>query len=77
MPQDFFNELIFMAWSGFLMDPMYGGNFNMVGWKLVAFNGTNMGNFYGEGLHVRELMVADKPTRLQPVSLGQFQKGGA
>ncbi len=58
------------------MDPSYGGNINMVGWKLVAFNGTNMGNFYGEGLHSVDLMVANKPTRLQPASLGQFQKGG-
>ena len=31
VPADFFNELIFMTWSGFLMDPCYGGNANMVG----------------------------------------------
>ncbi len=75
MPQDFFNEVIFMVWSGFLMDPLYGGNANMVGWKHVAFNGVNMGNFYGEGLHTTDLMVASTPTRIQPASLAQFQKG--
>ena len=50
IPQDFAYELFFMVWCGFLMDPLYGGNKNMVGWSYVAFNGTNQGNFYGEGL---------------------------
>lgn len=73
-PRDFFGELIFMTWSGFLMDPLYGGNKGMVGWKHVGFNGVNYGELYGEGLHVRDLMVSDKPVRLQPASLGQWQK---
>jgi gluconate 2-dehydrogenase gamma chain len=75
IPADFFYEVFFMTWCGFLMDPLYGGNQNMVGWTLTAFNGTNQGNFYGEGLTTAELMVASTPTRLQPASLGQFQKG--
>lgn len=74
VPNDFFNEVIFMVWSGFLMDPMYGGNQTMVGWKHVAFNGTNQGNFYGEGYNIKQLMVASSPTRLEPSSLGQYQK---
>ena len=73
LPKDFFGELIFMTWSGFLMDPLYGGNRGMVGWKHVAFNGTNYGGLYNEGLNVTDLMVANKPTRLQPASLGQWQ----
>lgn len=75
VPLDFFNELIFLVWSGYLMDPMYGGNQLMAGWKLVAFNGTNMGDAYGEGFDVRQLMVDTKATRLQPATLGQYQKG--
>lgn len=73
-PIDFFYELIFMVYSGFFMDPSYGGNKNMVGWKLTGFVGTNMGNAYNEGLSVFNLMVAGSPTRLQPASLGQYQK---
>lgn len=72
-PRDFFGELIFMTWSGFLMDPLYGGNRGMVGWKHVGFNGTNYGSLYGEGLKVTDLMVSNKPIRLQPTSLGQWQ----
>lgn len=75
VPSDFFNELFYMTWCGFLMDPLYGGNQGMVGWKLIAFNGVNMGNFYGEGLTEQQLMVATTPTTLQPASLAQFQKG--
>ena len=51
VPQDFAYELFFMVGrAGFPTDPIYGGNRNMVGWQYVAFNGTNQGNFYGEGL---------------------------
>ena len=46
IPRDFFNELIFMSWSGFFMDPVYGGNNNMVGWKLTGFTGANMGDSF-------------------------------
>ena len=72
-PSDFFNEAFFMAWCGFLMDPLYAGNQGMVGWLLTGFNGTNQGNFYGEGHTTAELMVATTPTRLMPASLAQFQ----
>jgi hypothetical protein len=74
VPNDLFYELFFMAWSGFLMDPLYGGNRNMVGWQYVAFNGVNTGNFYNEGLTTKQLMVATTPTRLQPASLAQLQQ---
>jgi gluconate 2-dehydrogenase gamma chain len=74
-PQDVFFELIFMVYSGFFMDPSYGGNKGMVGWKLTGFVGTNMGNAYNEGLNVQNLMVATTPTRLQPASVGQYQRG--
>lgn len=77
LPSDFAWELFYMVWAGFLTDPLYGGNRNMVGWQYVAFNGVNFGNFYGEGHTPQELMLATTPTRLQPASLAQYQKGSA
>ena len=35
----FFAQLLSNAKEGFLSDPMYGGNKNMVGWKMVGFPG--------------------------------------
>jgi hypothetical protein len=77
LPSDFAYELFFMTWCGFGMDPVYGGNWNMVGWTFYGFNGVNMGNFYGEGKTTKEIMVMTTPITLQPASLGQFQKGSA
>jgi hypothetical protein len=80
LPSDFAYELTFMTWAGFLMDPIYGGNQNMVGWTYTGFNGVNFGNFYGEGQDQKALMVATTPTRLKPASLAQYQQqasGGA
>ncbi len=74
---DFAYELTFMTWAGFLMDPIYGGNQNMVGWTYTGYNGVNFGNFYGEGLDQRSLMVATSPTRLKPASLAQYQQKSA
>jgi len=69
VPSDFFNEVFFTTWCGFLMDPLWGGNQGMVGWELTGFNGVNMGNFYGEGMTTKQLMVSTTPTRLKPASL--------
>lgn len=71
---EFFNEVHDMVVAGFWADPLYGGNQNMVGWKLIAFNA----NYWGEdiGLGPTKLMVAGTPTRLPPRSLGQFEKEG-
>jgi hypothetical protein len=63
-----------MIWAGFLMDPFYGGNRGMAGWDYVGFNGTNQGNFYGEGHSPEYLMTSTAPVRLKPASLAQFQK---
>jgi gluconate 2-dehydrogenase gamma chain len=75
VPEDFAYELTMLVWCGFLMDPLYGGNRNMVGWSYVGFNGLNQGNFYGEGYTTKQLMVATSPIPLKPASLAQFQKG--
>jgi gluconate 2-dehydrogenase gamma chain len=72
-PQEFFAEMHDMVWAGFLTDPIHGGNQGMVGWTLTGFNGSNTGNFYGEGLKITDLMVAGSPTRLKPASLAQLQ----
>jgi gluconate 2-dehydrogenase gamma chain len=74
-PSDFFYEVFVMVWSGYFMDPVYGGNKGMASWVFSGFNGTNTGNFYGEGLTSKQLMVATTPTQLMPASLGQYQKG--
>ena len=74
LPKDFFNELMFMTYAGFTMDPVYGGNANKVGWQLTGFTGANMGDSFNEGRDVLALMVASSPTRLAPHSLGEFQK---
>ena len=74
LPREFFNEVYNLVWAGFLSDPIYGGNRNMAGWALTGFSGLNDGNFYGEGFARTQLMLDTSPTRLQPVSLAQFQK---
>ena len=73
MPRDFFQELLFMTWSGFFMDPMYGGNINMVGWQLTGFTGANMADAFGDNRDPTKLMVASSPTRYSPHSLGEYQ----
>jgi gluconate 2-dehydrogenase gamma chain len=74
VPKDFFSEVMFMAWSGFLMDPAYGGNSGKVGWTLTGFTGADMGDTFNNGRQVMQLMVASKPTRFPSHSLGEFQK---
>ncbi|MGI0091789.1 MAG: gluconate 2-dehydrogenase subunit 3 family protein [Nitrososphaerales archaeon] len=74
LPEDFAYELTFMTWAGFLMDPLYGGNQNMVGWEFTGYNGVNLGNAYGEGKDQKDLMVQTTPFRLKPASLAQYQQ---
>lgn len=35
----FFDQLLNMTVQGFFADPMYGGNKNMVGWRMIGFPG--------------------------------------
>ncbi len=71
---EFFNEVYDMVVAGFLADPVYGGNQNLVGWQLIAFNG----NYWGDdiGLGSKKLMTAATPVRLPPKSLSQLQAEG-
>ncbi len=36
---DFFNALVLHTRQGFYCDPVYGGNANQVGWKVIGFDG--------------------------------------
>ncbi len=71
---EFFNEIHDMVIAGFFTDPAHGGNQNMIGWQLIAFNG----NYWGEDKNLGpvKLMTAGAPTKLPPKSLGQMQMEG-
>lgn len=43
--QLFFGHLLELAKEGFLADPMYGGNQDMAGWKMIGFPGARA-NYY-------------------------------
>ena len=40
--QAFFNLLLSHTIAGFFADPVYGGNVDMVGWKLIGFPGAQL-----------------------------------
>ncbi len=69
VPSDlFFESLLELTLEGFFADPVYGGNRNMVGWKLVGFPGAHA-NYYE---FVDRHGVAFRPP---PMSLGQDAGG--
>lgn len=71
-PAELFNELHDMVTAGFWADPIYGGNQGMVGWKLLGFAGSSSGSYTFE-----QLMVMDKPVRVDPTSISDLQQEGA
>src|SRR5256712_6214189 len=73
-PSDFAYELTFMTWAGFLMDPIYGGNQNMVGRTYTGFNGLNFANFNAEGKDEKASMAANTRTRQKPASVAQHDQ---
>ncbi|MCD8350350.1 MAG: gluconate 2-dehydrogenase subunit 3 family protein, partial [Planctomycetaceae bacterium] len=60
----FFNQLLTNVKEGFLADPMYGGNKNMAGWKLVGFPGA-------QGDYRQAIRMHNQDLNLQPVSINQ------
>jgi gluconate 2-dehydrogenase gamma chain len=58
----FFGILLQNVIEGFLADPMYGGNKDFIGWKLVGFPGPRYN-------YVDEIEQFGKPYPLPPVSL--------
>ena len=58
----FFGMLLQNTQEGFLADPMYGGNRNFVGWRLIGFPGPRYN-------YVAEISQYGKPYALPPVGL--------
>jgi gluconate 2-dehydrogenase gamma chain len=64
----FFTMLWRNTEEGFFSDPMYGGNRDKIGWKLIAFPGVAASN-YDE--HIARFNV---PYRVEPVSILDVQQ---
>ncbi len=65
----FVNLLLTNTVEGFFGDPAYGGNHDMVGWKLIGFPG-------GFGMYADKIeSYRNKPFSVSPVALSQLQKG--
>ncbi len=60
--KDFFEMLVQNATEGFFADPIYGGNRDFAGWKLVGFPGPRYN-------YVEEIKQFGKPYPLPPVGL--------
>lgn len=57
-----FNQMLSNAKEGFLADPLYGGNKNMVGWKMIGFPGARYD--YRDYINIK-----GKKIELEPISL--------
>jgi gluconate 2-dehydrogenase gamma chain len=69
VPSDiFFASLLEMTIEGFFCDPVYGGNKDMVGWRLIGFPGA-YANYYD--LVDRHGIAFNRP----PMSLAQDRSG--
>jgi gluconate 2-dehydrogenase gamma chain len=69
VPSDtFFDSLLEMTIEGFFCDPVYGGNKDMVGWRLIGFPGA-YANYYD--LVDQHGVQYNRP----PISLGQDRSG--
>ena len=64
----FFQSLLEITIEGFFSDPVYGGNKDMVGWKLIGFPGA-YANYYD--LVDQHGIAFNRP----PMSLGQDERG--
>lgn len=60
--KDFFDFLWKNTKEGFLSDPMYGGNRNFAGWRLIGFPGPRYS-------YLTEITAYGKPYALPPVGL--------
>ena len=67
----FFSLLWRNTEEGFFSDPMYGGNRDKIGWKLIGFPGVASGE-YAEHFHKR-----GEPYRAEPVSILDIEQGKA
>lgn len=67
----FFSLLWRNTEEGFFSDPLYGGNRDKVGWRLLGFPGVAASN-YGELMYTQTT-----PYRVEPVSILDMQEGRA
>ena len=65
--RDFFNLLWRHTMEGFLGDPIYGGNQDFIGWKLVGFPGAI-------GFYTAAELVADYPLDKPFVSMQDWSR---
>ncbi|MDE0205454.1 MAG: gluconate 2-dehydrogenase subunit 3 family protein [Candidatus Tectomicrobia bacterium] len=65
----FFSHLLTDAKDGFFADPAYGGNKDMVGWKLVGFPGV-------PAEYTELIQLHNEPYDVEPVDLGGMQHAG-
>jgi gluconate 2-dehydrogenase gamma chain len=54
--------------EGYFADPLYGGNRDKVGWKLLGFPGLPSGDY-------RHLVTSSEPYHAEPVSVLDVQTG--
>jgi len=64
----FFDLLWRNTEEGYFADPLYGGNRDKVGWKLLGFPGVPSGQY-------RELVTSSEPYHAEPVSVLDVQTG--
>jgi len=67
----FFNLLLRNTLEGFFADPMYGGNRDKIGWKLIGFPGVAASTYND---HIEKHNV---PYRVEPVSILDVLEGRA
>jgi gluconate 2-dehydrogenase gamma chain len=64
----FFDLLWRNTEEGYFADPLYGGNRDKVGWKLLGFPGLPSGQY-------RQLVTSSEPYHAEPVSVLDVQTG--
>jgi gluconate 2-dehydrogenase gamma chain len=64
----FFDLLWRNTEEGYFADPLYGGNRDKVGWKLLGFPGVPSGEY-------RQLVTSSEPYHAEPVSVLDIQTG--
>ncbi len=64
----FFDLLWRNTEEGYFADPLYGGNRDKVGWKLLGFPGVPSGQY-------RQLVTSHEPYHAEPVSVLDVQTG--
>ena len=64
----FFELLLQNTIEGFFADPIYGGNRDKVGWKLVGFPGV-------AAYYAQKITDWNKPYHVEPVSIADVQQG--